>query len=255
MKLSTASQDTVTDLVDYIRSQELVRGDRLPSIRQLAEALGLGPNAVRDSILKAQAMGLVKVEPRLGTFVQNPEASLAVDSAPQWIEQALSRETHNVFHLMDARLLVELELVGKAAEAGHSEELLPLRHALEAVLADPQERSAFIAADEAFHLEMARLAGNPVLLAFLRTLLDLLRPVKQGVLLSAENRQQTDREHVELYRCLLEGQAERAQAIMREHLAYGRTLLLEHLRTVPTTKPPKPKSRNGHTRRRRRKTR
>jgi GntR family transcriptional regulator, transcriptional repressor for pyruvate dehydrogenase complex len=235
MNLSTAGRDRdrdiVSDLVDYVRRQRYVRGDRLPSIRQLAGALGMGRNAVRDGVLQAQAMGLVKIEPRLGVFVQDPDAGPAAEAPARVLEQALAGETHNVFHLIDARLLVELELVGKAARAGHSEELLPLRQALEAVLADREDRSAFIEADEAFHLEIARLAGNPVLLSILRTLLGLLRPIKEGVLLSAENRQLTDAEHVELYRSLLEGNPEQAQAVMREHLAQGRTLLLEHLRT------------------------
>jgi GntR family transcriptional repressor for pyruvate dehydrogenase complex len=204
-------------------------------------------------------MGLVRVEPRLGVFVQDPDAGTAADkpasssegTLEQALAQALSRETHNVFHLIDARLAVETELVGKAARAGHAEALLPLRGALESVLGDVEDRSGFIAADEAFHLEMARLAGNPVLLAFLRTLLERLRSDKQGVLLSAENRQRTDREHVELYRSILEGRPEKAQAVLREHIDYGRALLLEQLRTVPavpTVQSPKRKTKSRATR-------
>jgi GntR family transcriptional repressor for pyruvate dehydrogenase complex len=150
-----------------------------------------------------------------------------------------------VFHLIDARLLLELELVGKAARAGHAEELLPLRAALDAVLGEFDDRSDFIAADEAFHLEIARLAGNPVLLAFLRSLQQQFRPIKEGVLLSAQNRQRTDQQHIELYRCLLEGRAEDAQLLMREHVTQGRDLLLAHLRTMPTAKLDKPKEGKG----------
>jgi DNA-binding FadR family transcriptional regulator len=127
-------------------------------------------------------------------------------------------------------------LVGKAAEVGNAEALLSLRTALEAVLADFDDRSDFIAADEAFHLEIARLAGNPVLVAFLRSLQQQFRPIKEGVLLSAQNRQRTDQEHIDLYRCLLEGRAKEAQLLMREHVAQGRDLLLKHLRTMPTAR-------------------
>ncbi|MGH7199991.1 MAG: FadR/GntR family transcriptional regulator [Planctomycetaceae bacterium] len=236
MNVSTLSRDTTSDLLEYIRRRGYVRGDRLPSIRQLADALGVGRNAVRDGILHAQARGLVKIEPRVGVFVQSPNAAPVADRPAEVLEHNLARGAYNVFHLIDARLLLEWELVGKAARAGHSEELLALREALEVVLADGEDRFAFIRADEAFHLEIARLAGNPVLLAVLRTLLELLRPVKEGVLLSAENRQLTDREHVELYRSLLDGKAEEAQSIMREHIAQGRALLLQQLRTVPAMK-------------------
>ena len=111
--------------------------------------------------------------------------------------------------------------------------MLPLRQALEAVLGSREDRLELIEADEAFHLGIARVAGNAVLLAFLRTLLGMLRPAKLGVLLSSEDRGRTDREHVELFRSLLAGEPERAQAVMREHLLHGRGLLLEHLHRVP----------------------
>jgi DNA-binding GntR family transcriptional regulator len=127
-----------------------------------------------------------------------------------------------------------VELAGNAARAGHSEELLPLRHALEAVLESWDDRAAYIAADEAFHLAIARLGGNPVLYEFLKRIWDMLRPMKMGVLLSLESRQRTDREHLELYRSLLNGEPERAQQLVREHIAHGRALLLEQLRTLPT---------------------
>lgn len=235
MSLSDTGRDVASDLVDYIRRQGYVRGDRLPSIRQLSGALGVGRNALRDGVLQAQAKGLVRIEPRLGVFVQNPNAVPVADGLAESLEHALARETHNIFHLLDARLLVELELVGKAARAGYSEELLPLRQALEAVLADCEDRTAFVEADEAYHLEIARLAGNPVLLVFLRTLLERLRPMKAGVLLSPEDRQRSDREHIEIYRGILEGKPEEAQSVIREHVARGRTLLLQHLRTMPDT--------------------
>lgn len=241
MTLATANRDLVNDLVEYVRRQGYARGDRLPSIRQLAEALGAGRNAVRDGVLQAQTLGLVKIEPRLGVFVQDPEAALP-DGMSQVLERSLTREEHNVFHLMDARLLVELELVRKAAEAGCTEELLPLRQALDTVLICGGDRQAFVEADEAFHLGIASIAGNPVLSAFLRTLLGLLRPIKMSVLLSSPNRERTDREHVELFRSLLEGDPERAQATIRAHLAQGRSLLLDHLRTMPTTGAASPES-------------
>ena len=64
-------------LAEYIRRQGCVPGDKLPSIRRLATELGIGPNAVRDALVRAQALGLVRIEPRLGVFVVNPEIAAA----------------------------------------------------------------------------------------------------------------------------------------------------------------------------------
>ena len=49
----------------YIAEQEqLVAGDRLPSVRTLAELLGVKSTQVRDALLQAQARGAVRIVPR-----------------------------------------------------------------------------------------------------------------------------------------------------------------------------------------------
>ncbi len=228
-----ADGDVVHDLMEFVRDRGFHRGDRMPSIRELAVTLGHGPNVVRDGVLQAQSFGLVRIEPRLGIFVQNPEAVRLSDDLSRSLHGALARKDQNVFHLLEARIFVEVELVGKVARAKRHEDLLPLREALERVLACRGERLELIEADEAFHLGIAKIAGNPVMTTFLRTLLGLLRPTKAIVLLSDKNRRRVDGEHVEIFRSILEGDAERAQKVMRKHLELGRALLLEHLRLLP----------------------
>jgi len=228
--------DVVHDLMEFVRRKGFQRGDRMPSIRELSATLGHGPNVVRDGMLHAQSMGLVKIEPRLGIFVQNPEAVRLSDDLSRSLHGALAHKDQNVFHLLEARIFVEMELVGKVARAKRHEDLLPLRESLEKVLTCRGERLDLIEADEAFHLGIAKIAGNPVMLTFLRTLLGLLRPTKAIALLSDKNRKRVDGEHVEIFRCLLEGDGERAQAVMGKHLELGRALLLEHLRMLPEPK-------------------
>ncbi len=233
MTVTTPSKNLVSNLMDFARSEGYGPGDRLPPIRQLSAALGFGRNAIRDGLLEAQTLGFVKIEPRLGVFVQDLDPVSRGDGLAPALEKVLTQDEQNLFHLVDARLLVEVELVGEAARTRRPEDLLPLRQALEAVLASREERLAFIKTDEAFHLAIARIAGNRVLLIFLQTLLWILRPAKLNLPLSTQNRERTDREHQELFRSIVAGDAEKARAIMRAHLLKGRSLLLEYVRTVP----------------------
>ena len=91
---------------------------------------------------------------------------------------ALAREDRNLFHLLDARRLVEIELAGRAAERRQLEDLLPVRRALEAMAEMPQteRRADYVEQDIRFHVEIARLAGNSVLLTIQQSLLEMLRP-------------------------------------------------------------------------------
>ena len=237
MTVTTPSKNLVSDLMDFVRREGYAPGDRLPPIRQLAATLGVGRNAVRDGLLEAQTLGFVRIEPREGVFVQDLDSAGRADGLAPALERVLTQEGQNLFHLVDARLLVEVELAGEAARTRRPEDLLPLRQALETVLATRGDRLAFIGADEAFHLALARCAGNRVLFLFLQTLWRLLRPAKLNLLLSAESRSRTDREHQDLFQSIVAGDADRARAVMRGHIGQGRSLLLDYVRTLPRAEP------------------
>lgn len=249
MTAIASRNNVITDLMDFARTEGYGPGDRLPPIRQLSVKLGLGRNAIRDGLLEAQTLGFVKIEPRLGVFVQNLGAVNRADGFALALEKVLTQEEQNLFHLVDSRTLVEVELAGEAARTRRPEDLLPLRQALELALASQEDRLAFIKTDEAFHLAIARIAGNRVLLTFLQTLLQMLRPAKMNVLLSVENRVCTDREHQKLFQCIVDGDADKARAAMCAHLGKGRTLLLEYVRTLPHAEPEPSKTRATSPRR------
>ena len=66
----TQAGGVVQRLIRYIKAEQLQPGDRLPSIRQLAQDWGVGRNAVRDGLLEAKTLGLVDLHPRAGAFVR-----------------------------------------------------------------------------------------------------------------------------------------------------------------------------------------
>lgn len=233
MPVATPSKSAVAELIELVRREGYRPGDRLPPIRQLSTALGLGRNAVRDGLLEAQTRGLVRIEPRLGVFLEGLELPDPAAGLAPALDKALRQDAPNLLHLVDARLVVEVELAGEAARMRRPEELLPLRQALEMVLASGGDRLDYIRADQAFHMAIGSIAANRVLLAFLQTLWPLIAPAKMNLLLSTESRQVSDREHQDLFQSIVDGSADRARAIMRAHIGKGRNLLLDYARTVP----------------------
>lgn len=228
-----ASRDLVRQLVEHIRSEGLSVGDRLPSIRQLAETFNVGTNVVRDALMQAQTMGLVKIHPRSGAFVQSLNYAPLVDALTHTLETSLMQADHNLFHLLDARRLIEIELVGLAAARQRVEDLLPVCQALDA-MKRTQDHGEFLEADVRFHLGIAQASGNPVLANVLHALLGLLRPYLAGLPWTQERRVRTDRSHAEIYHALLEGDAERARTAMREHVSYARESLLRDVQNPGT---------------------
>lgn len=222
----------VRRLVEHIKSAGLHVGDRLPSIRELAAQLKVGTNVVRYGMIQAQAMGLVRIHPRSGAFVQSLDFAPLINALENTLATALAQKDHNLFYLIDVRELLEVEAVGQAARRRRLEDLLPVRQTLE-TMQTAADRTRYLAADIHFHLAIAEVAGNPVLLTMLRALLSLLRPCFVNVLLEGKTKSKSEASHQQIYRALLEGNAEAAQAAMREHLNLSRTVLLKEVGSLP----------------------
>lgn len=224
-----------------VQDRQLQVGDQLPSIRELADRLEVKQTAVRDALLKAESLGLVKILPRSGAFLRaHAAAPKPVQPAPQTalpegIHAALRQDEHNLFHLLDARRLIEIELAGRSAERRRLEDLLPVRRALESMLQIPPTatRPDYVDLDIRFHIEIARLSGNDVLFTVQKSLMELLRPHLNDVPRDLERRAVTDRSHIAIYEALVSGNAEKARNEMREHLSLAYDSMLRDLQEAP----------------------
>jgi DNA-binding FadR family transcriptional regulator len=224
-----------------VRERGLRVGDQLPSIREFADQLQVKPTAVRDALLQAQSQGFVKVLPRAGAFLQAtaPVARANIESPEQaltsGLKGVLNHDGHNLFHLLDARRVIEMELVGRAASCRRLEDLLPVRRALDAMLQLPADvpRAEHVNCDIRFHLEIARLGANQALLAVEQTLLELLRSHLVEVPSQLQRRHLADRSHISIYEALVAGDATKARSEMYEHLSLAYDGLLRDIQQLP----------------------
>ena len=186
---------------------------------------------MRDALVQAQAMGLVRILPRAGAFLQTAVPA----SADEANSNAQPPKETNVFHMLDARRLLEVELVGRAAERRRLEDLLPVRQNLEAMiqLPDTAPRASYVNYDIRFHTEIARLAGNSVLFAMQCSLMEQLRPHLEVVPRTRERIDHTDRSHAAIYAALVAGNAEQARKEMGRHLSLAYDSLLRDIQEPP----------------------
>ncbi|HVX61898.1 MAG TPA: FCD domain-containing protein [Pirellulales bacterium] len=225
--------DVVRAIVELIQQRQLKPGDKLPPIRELAREFAVKPTVVRDALLHAQSMGLMRIVPRSGAYVQSLTYEPLVDALASTLSPALMQEDHNLFHLLDARRTLEVELVGRAAKRRQLEDLLPVRSALQGMAeAGDADGEKYASNDIRFHAEIARLAGNPVLLAMHRALLDLLRPYLFSRAADAEEKAVASRSHAAIYAALVKGDAEEAKAETREHLSLAYDSLLREVQNL-----------------------
>jgi DNA-binding FadR family transcriptional regulator len=226
------ARTVVRQLVELIQKERLTTGDRLAPIRELATRFGVGANVVRDGLMQAQAMGLVQIQPRSGVVVQSVDFGPMVDVLRETLETALTREDHNLFHLAEARRLIEMDAAPKAAARCRAEDLLPVSQALQAMDRAGGDLQPLIDGDDAFHLGIAAISGNQVYVTILRALLAILKPLREVLVPTAESRTRTRTQHQAIYRALLAGDPAAAREAMGLHLDMPRTYLLDQIESV-----------------------
>jgi DNA-binding FadR family transcriptional regulator len=229
----------VHQLGRLIEEQSLKPGDRLPSIRDLADQFGVKAGLVRDALLDAQGRGLVKVLPRAGAFVESlaesTQRSTSAERLGRRLRELLAAENQNLFHLLDARETLELALIAQAARKREIEDLFSLRDILEQMASIPPKKRGedYVRLDIEFHLEISRLSGNAVMAAMLCAVMEELAPHLKELRWSAKRHTDTDKSHTRLYSALVAGDASLAQDETRNHLQHAYQSLLDRIRQPP----------------------
>jgi GntR family transcriptional repressor for pyruvate dehydrogenase complex len=195
-------------------------GEKIPSERKLAEALGVGRSVVREALKSLTLLGLVDVRQGDGTYLRSAESDLL----PKSIEWGLMLGQKRTRDVIEARRYLEEILAGLAAERRDEDDLAVLRGHLAAMRLAASDPSAFVAADVAFHLRITQAARNDMLAQVMSAIVTLLQIWIARVMSIPGNFDPSVAEHVAVLDALEGGNATAARAAMHAHMdaAYQR---------------------------------
>lgn len=203
-------------LLEYLLSGEFAPGQRIPSERQLSEALGTGRSTIREAIKSLSLLGLLDQRVGDGTYLSRSSSELL----PQVIEWGLLLGERRLDDLLDARLHLEVLLAGLAAERRSDAQLEQLRELAgrmrSASVGDDFE--AYVEADIAFHLKVAACSGNSVLASVLGNVQSLLQAWASRVIRTAGETETSLAMHEPVLQAVEEGDPEGARKAMLAHM-------------------------------------
>jgi DNA-binding GntR family transcriptional regulator len=195
---STPEEQMYFEIYDAIMEHRLPAGTKLAE-QALGEIYGLARHHVRKVLTRLAADGLVDLEPNRGAHIASPT----------------EQEAHDMFELR--RNLEQLaigKLAGKAAG-----EFAGLRRMVE------RERDAYMQGDRPlwirlsadFHIELARLSGNLLLVDMLRRLVSRTTLLISSTETAAQQPCSFD-EHLRVIEALEQNNEHKAQGEMARHL-------------------------------------
>ena len=202
-------QSVYDALIDLIVGGELPPGQHMVET-DLARQLGVSRQPIREALHRMEAEGWVDLRPSQGAFVHVPTDS-------------------EVDELLDVRALLEAETgrlaAGRPASSAQLARLREICRDGEAA-AEADDFGTAVAANNAFHAEIAAVGGNAVL----AELADIVGRRVQWYyrMVAPERGHGSWTEHAEMIEAIESGHAERAQALARKHtertrLAYHRS--------------------------------
>ncbi|MBD9731703.1 FadR family transcriptional regulator [Streptomyces sp. H28] len=213
-------EEALEQILQVVRLGLVAGGERLPAERELAERLGISRVTLREVLRVLQDQGLVESRRGRygGTFVlprptDTGEGEVRRRIAEVDIEDVL--RFRGVLEVGAAGLCAAHGLTGRQAER--------LREALagtrDAPLADYRRL------DTLFHLTLAELCGSPTLTAQYAAVRATVTDLLDCIPLLVRNLEHSQQQHTALVEAVLEGDADGAREVMREHCAGTAALL------------------------------
>jgi GntR family transcriptional repressor for pyruvate dehydrogenase complex len=207
---------------DYIVSNHLEIGDRLPTIEELSNQFGVGKPTLREAIKKLETIGSIVVKHGSGIYVGKYINTLFLPN-PIAITEPLSKR--NLLALVDARLAIEGKIVSLAINnlaEKHFEKMRELLRRAKSQL-DDFEKCGLEFLE--FHYELQRAANNVVLYEITRAITNLYTN-KQLDLINKHMSCEDDYElHCEIYRALVSRDERKSTELMESRLRLIRDII------------------------------
>ncbi|WP_163527343.1 FadR/GntR family transcriptional regulator [Halobacillus ihumii] len=153
------SELVADEIKTYIKQENLKSGDRLPSVAELVQTLGIGRSSLREALQLLESQGALKVLNGKGTFIS--------DIKPFHIQMAFEVENEKKFLLETLEVREALEgkavelAVVSANEADINQMSLHLKEYVTFIENDEREKAN--QADAHFHQAIYKASKNPML--------------------------------------------------------------------------------------------
>jgi DNA-binding FadR family transcriptional regulator len=217
-------QEVYDRLHERISSGEIPPGAHLPSERELMEAYEVGRPAVREALQALERSGIVEI-------VHGERARVVVPTAEGLIEQVTGGARHllrsqpdTLEHLKDARVFLEVGIARLAATKATDVDIAQLRSRLAEHRASLANLDDFLAKDMAFHREIARISGNPILPAIVEAVFAWASEYYRSIVRAPGAENLTLAEHERIIDAIAARDPERAERAVREHLTRANEL-------------------------------
>ncbi|SFO69816.1 DNA-binding transcriptional regulator, FadR family [Cohaesibacter marisflavi] len=212
-------------VMDFLREQllsgALKEGDVLLPERDLCQMLEVSRPVLREALRALSILSVIEIRHGVGSIVRTPDINVLGD----FVSFALAQQGDDV---MEARIAVECQaarLVVTRSTISGFEKMRRYADEIADTITDPVAGSQ---ADYNFHMALVEASASPALRTLYVAIADLLKRShfdrREFVGADEETRKQVIDDHYRILTILTEGNADAAEAAIREHFEIGRAI-------------------------------
>ena len=216
-ELKRIDQKTMADVVElqlreYLRKKSFKPGDPLPSEQQLADALGVSRNVVREALSRLRMLGIVETKKKRGMLLSRPD----ILGSFERVLDPLIMDKATLQDLFELRLTLEIGLADILYKRKTDKDVAEL----EAIAVKQQvtagKPSWRIKHEIAFHGKLYQMTRNETMQRFQHMLL----PIFGYVMELEQVYTPASVSHIELVEILKKGSKEKFRQGMYQHLKH-----------------------------------
>ncbi|SFL59882.1 DNA-binding transcriptional regulator, FadR family [Gracilibacillus orientalis] len=168
LKKQRLSEIVADEIKNYIKTQKLNEGDKLPPITSLIETLGIGRSSLREALQLLETQGYVEILNGKGTYVKH--------NKPFHIQTAFEIENERQFLLevLEVRVALEGKAVDLAARKATQADIEKMEYHLKEYIRciNNNEREKANLSDSLFHQTIYEAAKNGMLKSIIDSVWD-----------------------------------------------------------------------------------
>ncbi|CCO49616.1 putative Transcriptional regulator, GntR family [Vibrio nigripulchritudo SOn1] len=218
IEASSVSEAVAKYILEQIQTGNFAAGERLPTEREISNALEVSRPSVREALRGLAILGVVQSKQGGGAYVSSLDAFELLSP----LQFYMTLEKLSVDQLYDARVVIECGIVESASVLIQESDLIRLNELIQEQCEATDDPSLFRKLDTEFHRVIANASGNP----FMQRMSESLNVLGMGYRKMASETPNLILRSIEDHKLIVEAltlrNAEMAKSAMRLHMEHVR---------------------------------
>ncbi|MEO6907487.1 MAG: FadR/GntR family transcriptional regulator [Abditibacteriaceae bacterium] len=210
-------ETVVNGMEERIMKSVYAPGELLPGETSLQTEWGVSRSVIREAMKMLASRGYVSIHQGRGTFVSESSETPLREQLAITLQRGAKGES-SWGDLLEVRHVLEVAVAQRAAQRAKKADLKAMREAIDNMRSHPALPQGYVDADLGFHRALAEATGNPLWIALLNSLNDLLRQYREEGFRGKASALRAADQHEQILNAVIAKDVDTAAIAMQEHL-------------------------------------